>query len=176
MTRVHKPESDYEPREEDEPQGTVIRREGQSDETDVTTWTTSGTQLRYWTNLIPDSPKLAAAMVKASGKADYTADDLPDGKMDVSYLLVQEVELEDAHTSELIKVPRVVLMDQYGKSCQFVSIGIMGSIKMLITLFGRGPWIPPLPCKLVRGKTRSGFNIFRLELDEKGKIPTPKKM
>lgn len=126
---------------------------------------------RVWTNLKPTSAKLAAALVKASGKADYTADDLPDGRMDVTYLMVQEVTLESVQTGELVTLPRVVIMDKAGKSCQFVSIGVFGSIKILTEIFGAGPWEPGLPCKLVRSKTTKGFNIYRLELDSSKPMP-----
>lgn len=126
---------------------------------------------RVWTNLRPTSGKLAAALVRASGKADFTADDLPDGKMTVCYLMVQEVTLEDVQSGEVMTLPRVVIMDKDGKSCQFVSIGIFGSIKILTEIFGNGPWEPGLPVKLVRSKTKKGFNIYRLELDPNGKMP-----
>ena len=126
---------------------------------------------RVWTNLKPTSAKLAAALVKASGKADYTADDLPNGSMEMSYLMVQEVTLENASNGEIVTLPRIVIMDRTGKSCQFVSIGVFGSIKTLVEIFGQGPWEPGIPVKLVRSKTMKGFNIFRLELDPTKKMP-----
>lgn len=127
---------------------------------------------RVWTNLRVKSPKLAAAMVKASGKADFTADDLPGMAMKVCYLIVQSVNLLDKNTGEIVTVPRVVMIDKDGKSCQFCSVGIFGSVKVLVELFGYGPWEPGIPVKLIRGKTSTGNQIFRLEIDASEPMPS----
>ena len=63
-------------------------------------------------------------------------------------VLVEIVELENDETGELQKAPRIVLIDDNGKSYQCVSVGIMSGLKRIFKLFGPPTWEEPVKMKI----------------------------
>lgn len=95
----------------------------------------------------------------------YNAQNSPDGKLSdminmeiaVKDVYVEIVKLTDQNTGEEINAPRIVLIDNEGKSYQCVSIGIFKCLAKIFNLFGTpDKWGSHLSLKVKQVKTSKG--------------------
>lgn len=81
----------------------------------------------------------------------------------VKDLLIEIIELVNDNTGELDRVPRMVLIDEEGKSYVAVSIGIFSALKRICSLFGEPTWNEPIPCK-IKQITKGEKKLLSIEL------------
>ena len=60
-------------------------------------------------------------------------------------VFVEMVELVSEQTGELVKTPRIVIIDKDGVSYQCVSFGIYNALKRVFAVFGQPTWAEPMP-------------------------------
>lgn len=65
-------------------------------------------------------------------------------RIKVENVLVEIRDLLNEETGEVETAPRVVLIDEDGKSYQAVSKGIFNAVKNAYSVFGQAPWTPAL--------------------------------
>lgn len=65
-------------------------------------------------------------------------------RIKVENVLVEIRDLLNEESGEVETAPRVVLIDEDGKSYQAVSKGIFNAVKNAYSVFGQAPWTPAL--------------------------------
>lgn len=80
----------------------------------------------------------------------------------VKDVLIEIVELVQESSGELEKCPRIILIDDKGKTYQAVSIGIMNGLKKLFKLFGPPTWETPVKLR-VKQVTKGEKKMLTLE-------------
>lgn len=83
--------------------------------------------------------------------------------IEVKDVLVEIVELTQETTGELVKCPRIVLIDKNGKSYQCVSIGVFSCLKKMMKFFGYPTWVEPIKMK-VKQVSKAEKKMLTLEL------------
>lgn len=86
-----------------------------------------------------------------------------DGKLNtirLKYFFAHNVELEARTGGELVDAVRVVLMDEDGKCIGFVSDFLARELDNIISIFGRGPWSPPIPLEIVKAQSARKMNFY----------------
>lgn len=98
--------------------------------------------------------------------SDYKGDDLKGAVFFVKDYFVHEIQMED-DDGEMKTQRRTVLINPDGETLAFVSEGVAMGLSNLISLYGPGPWSPPLPVRAKNSKTRKGYNTINLQIDAK---------
>lgn len=76
------------------------------------------------------------------------------------HIFTEMVDVTNEETGELEKAPRIVLIDENGKSYSCVSRGILGALKKLFQCFGMPTvWTAPLKIKVLQQQGK-GTNKF----------------
>lgn len=79
----------------------------------------------------------------------------------------QKILLPETEERDERECVRVILIDPEGETLSFVSAGVVGSLDMIRTLVGDGPFDPPLPVTVRRIETGAGRQILKLMPDLK---------
>lgn len=78
-------------------------------------------------------------------------------------LLIEVIELVNESSGELQKVPRIIIIDDMGKSYVAVSVGVFSALKRIVKLFGDPSWDEPIEMK-VKQVTKADRKLLTLEL------------
>lgn len=116
----------------------------------------------HWSSINEQDDKGKFAVINAMVGEALRGRDLLKESILVSNLLVHVVQLTDPETGEVVEGPRVVLIDPDGVCVSFVSMGVLASLKKIITVVGPPPWTPPLICVPIAQRTRKGFDTIIL--------------
>ena len=109
-------------------------------------------------NLIADltTAKLSFSSMKATTQEEkaklYNAMNNPDERLadninkviNAKDLYVEIVNCVNQETGEVTEAPRIVVIDDMGKSYQCVSVGIFSAFKKIIQIFGAPTWETPI--------------------------------
>jgi len=77
---------------------------------------------------------------------------------------VKRITLQSDETSEAQPHARVILIDPNGETLAFVSLGVIGSLDLIRSLRGDGPYDPAIPVIVTEAKTRHGFRVYKLRI------------
>lgn len=99
--------------------------------------------------------KLLAA--KAFSAPNITKKEMENKVFKLTNFLAVEVTIEGKNAA------RITLYDDKNNTAIFTSIGVLNTLKRFISIFGKPPWTPPIPIKLVEVNTRQGFRVYTLE-------------
>ena len=66
---------------------------------------------------------------------------------------------------------RLTLIDPTDEVLSFVSVGALGSLDLIRTLRGDGPYDPPLPLIVTESKTRHGYRVYKLRIVQERQSP-----
>lgn len=99
----------------------------------------------------------------ASSSEPLGFDQIPAEGLSIKYFYANPVEI-DKGQGEYVDATRVVLIDPVGRAYAFVSQGIAKGLGQIISIFGWGPYDPPLRCRVTATKTKRGhiYNIVPL--------------
>lgn len=101
----------------------------------------------------------------ATSNAGKSLSDMIGEEFLVRHIYVEAIQCLNEQTGETTTCPRIVLISPTGESFQAVSMGIYGSIKKIMQLFGDpSTWNFALLCVCKRVKTRRGFYTNMLEI------------
>lgn len=98
------------------------------------------------------------------GKPDLTSGEIVNGTFAIEHLFVHAVRVTDSRSGEQQSCPRTVLIDPTGKRLSFVSIGVYDSLRWLVSLFGSGPYVPPINVRVNSKTTNNGGKVLYLTL------------
>jgi hypothetical protein len=124
-----------------------------------------GLQTLY-SSLDPDIKEHRLFLLQAMQSCEFDAQTLPNQQMEVTHVVAHIIHIEDMNTQEPVEATRVVLIDDSGASCGFVSAGVKDSIRLLIAAYGEPPWIPPLLIEVKERQTRSKRRMLYLHVKD----------
>jgi DNA polymerase III delta prime subunit len=113
-------------------------------------------------------------LFNAINNPDFRLADFINMKIKIKDVVVEIVELEQTDDEDKPKVdidgevikqkaPRVVLIDDKGKSYQCVSVGIFSALKKMIALFGTPTWEEPIEI-MVKQVSKKERKMLTIEL------------
>lgn len=113
----------------------------------------------------PTTQEQKAALFKAMNNPEKRLSDMINMVIEAKDLYMELVTIVDQNSGELIKAPRIVIIDNKGIGYQCVSKGVFGSIKKLISLYGEPTWKVPIKLKIKQVTTRKGLSTLTFELE-----------
>lgn len=115
-------------------------------------------------SLVAEDERAKATLYNATNSTQERIGDHINETISVAHIYVEAVQCTNRETGEIKTCPRVVLITDKGIGYQAVSIGVYGSVKKLIQIFGEPQtWTKPLKLK-IKQLTRGEFKILTLEI------------
>lgn len=108
---------------------------------------------------IEDKAKLFNAM----NNPDFRLGDCINRVIKIKDLFCETVQCTNQETGEVTDAPRIVVIDEDGKSYQAVSVGVLSAFKKLIAIFGAPTWEPAIPI-MVKQITRGQNKMLTFEI------------
>ena len=125
----------------------------------------SGT-LAFYTSMKGNTDEEKAKLFNAMNNPDHRISDMIGKTITVKDVFVEEVEMVNEETGEIVKAPRIVVIDVKGESYQAVSVGVMSAFKKLFQLFGAPTWEKGIPLE-VRQLKKGKNNILTFAIPTK---------
>ena len=101
-------------------------------------------------SISPTTKEGKIALYNAINNPDKRLSDHINMVLSIKDVLVEIVELEQESTGEMVKCPRIILIDDKGVSYQCVSVGIFSGMKRVFKLFGMPTWEEPVKLKVLQ--------------------------
>lgn len=111
----------------------------------VADMTTAKTQ---YTSMVAESDEARAKLFNAMNNPDERLADMINRKINAKDLYIEVVNCTNTETGEVTACPRIVIIDDKGKSYQAVSIGIYSALKKVIQVYGAPTWNKPIPLEV----------------------------
>lgn len=121
--------------------------------------------LQLWSSFPPDEAGKVIGLVQ--GKATPLSE-LIGKEIAVRHIVAHRVELVDEDTGEISTGDRIVLVDSAGQAYGSVSDGIRRSLSLIMQVYGKPPWTPPLRLSVDQLNTRKGRRTYVLNPVTKG--------
>lgn len=119
----------------------------------------SAFDLQLWSSFPPDEMGAVIALVQGSALA---LADMVEKVIPVRHILAHRIDSVDEDTGEVKTLDRIVLVTPDGTAYASTSEGVRRSLSLLMTVYGKPPWSPPLRLKLTQVNTRKGRRTFVL--------------
>lgn len=107
----------------------------------VADMTTAKTQ---YTSMLAESDEAKAKLFNAMNNPDFRIADFINKQIFAKDLYIEVVNCTNTETGEVTACPRIVIIDDKGKSYQAVSIGIYSALKKVIQVYGAPTWETPI--------------------------------
>lgn len=119
----------------------------------------------YYCSVCAEDPVKKAELFNAMNNPDERLADHINEVIKVKDVYCEAVELVNEQTGESTVNPRIVLIDESGKSYQCVSFGVFNALKKIISpaFFGAPTWENPIPIK-VKQVTKGQRSMLTLEI------------
>lgn len=126
----------------------------------VADMTTAKTQ---FTSVVAETDEDRARLFNAMNNPDERIANMINKKIMAKDLYIEVVNCTNTETGEVTACPRIVIIDDQGKSYQAVSIGIYSALKKVIQVFGSPTWEKPIPLE-VKQITKGVKNMLTLNV------------
>lgn len=103
-----------------------------------------------FTSLKNETVQEKAILYKAMSNPDTRLGDCINQVIRVKDVFMEKVEMVNKETGELSECPRIVLVDENGKSYQAVSFGVFNALKRIFQVFGNPTWEEPISLKVIQ--------------------------
>lgn len=117
---------------------TIYADDGFNVELDMTTAKTQ------FCSMVATTDEERAQLFNAMNNPDERLADCINMQIKAKDLYVEIVNCTNEETGEVTAVPRIVIIDENGKSYQCVSIGIYSALKKVIQVYGAPTWEKPI--------------------------------
>lgn len=111
----------------------------------VADMTTAKTQ---FTSMVAETPEAKAKLFNAMNNPDERLADNINKQIKAKDLYIEVVNCTNTETGEVTACPRIVIIDDKGRSYQAVSIGIYSALKKVIQVYGAPTWATPIPLEV----------------------------
>ena len=108
-------------------------------------------------------PETKAIVFNAANNPDHKVKDFVNKQIAVKDIYAETIEIANEETGEIIKVPRIVLIDADGLSFECVSVGMYSAIRKLVAIYGAPTWEPPLKV-VIKQKSVGKGSMFTLQM------------
>lgn len=130
-------------------------------------------QLAY-TSMQAETEEEKKNLFNLMNNPDYRLSEFINKEIDLQHIYIEVVELEKKDRAGNVqlgadglplynKAPRIVLVDSKGKGYQCVSVGVLGSLKKMQSVFGAFPWNPARKIS-VKQMEKGSNRILNLEI------------
>lgn len=126
----------------------------------VADMTTAKTQ---YTSMVAESAEAKAKLFNAMNNPDERLSDMINKQIKAKDLYIEVVNCTNTETGEVTACPRIVIIDDKGKSYQAVSIGIYSALKKVIQVYGAPTWEKPITLE-VRQITKGERKMLTLNV------------
>lgn len=115
--------------------------------------------LQLWSSFPPEEAGRVIGLVQgqATPLADMIGKDIA-----IRHVVAHRIEMVDKDTGEVSIGDRIVLVATDGAAYGSVSDGVRRSLQLLMQVYGKPPWTPPLLLTMQQITTRSGKRTFCL--------------
>ena len=110
------------------------------------------------------------AVFNAINNPDERLADHINETIEMRNLIIEMVDLTNESTGEIEACPRIIIIDNSGKTFQAVSVGVFSALKKIIAIFGEPKTWESFILVKVKQVTRGERKMLTLEI-----VPTPKK-
>lgn len=140
-------------------------------------WQLDQAGANFWSNIDEATQQGKYLTLKCEGQADCKADDVINKVWQTKWLFAKPASKTDDKTGEVNDYILTVLVTPDGRTLSFGSAGVLRSLAVLVRLYGKGPWDPPLPLTLKQYPCGENKRTYRLELpaDFLGQLPEEKR-
>ena len=104
----------------------------------------------------PNDRKSAARVFDALNNPAHMVSEYINKSINVSNVLIEVAEVVSEDTGEMVRAPRVVLIDEEGVSYQAISVGMFTAVKNAFRCFGAAPWEPALVFDIKQKPVKNG--------------------
>ncbi|MBO5810613.1 MAG: hypothetical protein J6R32_07265 [Bacteroidales bacterium] len=111
----------------------------------VADMTTAKTQ---FTSVVAETDEDRARLFNAMNNPDERISNMINMTINAKDLYIEVVQCTNTETGVVTPCPRIVIIDDQGKSYQAVSIGIYSALKKVIQVFGAPTWEKPIPLQV----------------------------
>lgn len=118
--------------------------------TSIDDFVTRGNQYPRVCSFNPTNDKERAVLFKAMNNPSHRLGEAINTVIIVKDIFAEYVDATNKETGEVMKAPRIVLIDDNGEGWACVSVGVMTAIKNLITLYGSPTWENGIKVKVVQ--------------------------
>ena len=122
--------------------------------------TTAKTQ---FTSMVAETAEEKAKLFNAMNNPDERLADCINKRIKAKDLYIEVVNCTNEETGEVTACPRIVIIDENGKSYQAVSIGIYSALKKVIQVYGAPTWETPVTLE-VRQITKGNRKMLTLNV------------
>ena len=120
----------------------------------------------FYTSMKGETVEEKSKLFNAMNNPDHRISDMIGKVIVIRDVFVEEVEMTNEETGEVVKAPRIVVIDIKGESYQAVSVGVMSAFKKLFKLFGPPTWEKGIPLE-VRQLKKGKNNILTFSIPTK---------
>lgn len=106
------------------------------------------TRKTQFTSMVATTDDAKAKLFNAMNNPDARIADNINKVIKAKDLYIEVVNCTNTETGEVTACPRIVIIDDHGKSYQAVSIGIYSALKKVIQVFGAPTWEKPIPLEV----------------------------
>lgn len=106
------------------------------------------TRKTQFTSMVAKDDAEKAKLFNAMNNPDARIADNINKVIKAKDLYIEVVNCTNTETGEVTACPRIVIIDDHGKSYQAVSIGIYSALKKVIQVFGAPTWEKPIPLEV----------------------------
>lgn len=123
-------------------------------------------KLGHYYSFQPETMKDKVTLFNALNNPNKRIEDCINMEIKVKHILVEQVEIIEERTGEMIVAPRIVLLDDKNESYTCVSLGMFSALKRTFQIFGEpSEWKKAITFRVVQKATRNGNNkVLTLEL------------
>lgn len=115
-------------------------------------------------SFVPTTQKEKAQLYNATNNTSKRVKDLINTEINLCNVYVEVVNCTDNITGEVIKCPRIVLIDDKNEGYVCVSVGIFSALKKLFTIFGEpSTWEEPVRIKFRQVSTSNNKSVLTFD-------------
>lgn len=119
---------------------------------------------QYYTSLDKNNPTHKLIIMRCVGDCDHRVKDCINMELPITDVFAHRVELTNEQTGQVQTAPRCVLITYHGETVECVSEGVYRDLCMLMWLYGKPPWKPPLLVTPKLVQLDGGRNLLKLKL------------
>lgn len=106
-----------------------------------------------------------ALIFNAISNTDESLSDHIGETLKITDVIAHQVDMFSDAEGANVKMTRVILIDENGKTYGCVSTGIMSALKLIFPIVGMPPYNPPIPLKVIQKTGRKGYKFLSVAVD-----------
>ena len=115
-------------------------------------------------SFVPTTQREKAQLYNATNNTSKRVKDLVNTEINLRNVYVEVVNCTDSITGEVIKCPRIVLIDDENTGYVCVSVGIFSALKKLFTIFGEpSTWEEPVKIRFRQVSTSNNKSVLTFD-------------